>query len=103
MVKPGSQFPAQASHYSLLKMIEDAFGLGNLGRGMRALRRSPHLGGQLLGATREKAGGFLSGAARKGGGPPPPPPPPPPPAPAVVFFFLAILWRGRPTPLRQKQ
>ncbi len=33
MVKPGSQFPAQASHYSLLKMIEDAFGLGNLGRG----------------------------------------------------------------------
>jgi hypothetical protein len=33
MVKPGSQFPTQASHYSLLKMIEDAFGLGNLGRG----------------------------------------------------------------------
>ncbi len=33
MVKPGSQFLAQASHYSLLKMIEDAFGLGNLGRG----------------------------------------------------------------------
>jgi hypothetical protein len=33
MVKPGSQFPAQASHYSLLKMIEDAFDLGNLGRG----------------------------------------------------------------------
>jgi hypothetical protein len=33
MVKSGAQFPAQASHYSLLKMIEDAFGLGNLGRG----------------------------------------------------------------------
>jgi len=33
MVKPGSQFLAQASHYSLLKMIEDAFGLGNLGHG----------------------------------------------------------------------
>jgi hypothetical protein len=33
MVKLGSQFPAQASHYSILKMIEDAFDLGNLGRG----------------------------------------------------------------------
>jgi hypothetical protein len=33
MVKPGSQFSARVSHYSLLKMIEDAFGLGNLRRG----------------------------------------------------------------------
>jgi hypothetical protein len=33
MVKPGSQFSAQASHYSLLKMIEEAFSLGGLGRG----------------------------------------------------------------------
>jgi hypothetical protein len=32
MVKPGSQYSAQASHYSLLKLIEEAFGLGTLGR-----------------------------------------------------------------------
>jgi phospholipase C len=32
MVKPGAHCAAPTSHYSLLKMIEDAFGLGTLGR-----------------------------------------------------------------------
>ena len=50
MVKPGSQFSAQASHYTLLKMIEDAFGLGESGaRGCTRFRDHWHLGRQLLG------------------------------------------------------
>jgi hypothetical protein len=33
MVTPGAQCAAPTSHYSLLKLIEEAFSLGNLGRG----------------------------------------------------------------------